>query len=220
MGENKQELITTCPLCLGYVSQKIQFSSETKRYYYCSNCSLRFLEPAFLPTEAQEKEQYLLHNNDVFDPNYQKFVEPLFSEICKHTKPGSSGLDFGAGTGPVLTKMLKKEGYEITLYDPFFWPEKKALEATYDFIFASEVIEHFHSPSTEFNCLRKILKPEGLLAIMTLMYSDSIDFENWHYRRDPTHVCFYSEATFQWIKDHFNFSTVTVKKPRIVLFKA
>jgi hypothetical protein len=27
-------------------------------------------------------------------------------------------------------------------------------------------------------------------------------FTRWHYILDPTHVCFFSEASFAWLADH------------------
>lgn len=34
---------------------------------------------------------------------------------------------------------------------------------------------------------------------MTTFLADGEDFARWHYRRDPTHVVFYREATFRVI---------------------
>lgn len=33
---------------------------------------------------------------------------------------------------------------------------------------------------------------------MTKMVIDQAAFGNWHYKLDPTHVCFFSRETFLW----------------------
>ncbi|HCS52425.1 MAG TPA: hypothetical protein DIW81_12670 [Planctomycetaceae bacterium] len=36
---------------------------------------------------------------------------------------------------------------------------------------------------------------------MTKRVRDLDSFRNWHYKQDPTHVCFYSLKTFRWLAD-------------------
>ena len=38
---------------------------------------------------------------------------------------------------------------------------------------------------------------------MTKRVRDKDAFSKWHYIQDPTHVCFWSETTFQWIADQW-----------------
>jgi hypothetical protein len=33
---------------------------------------------------------------------------------------------------------------------------------------------------------------------MTKLVTDAEAFADWHYKLDPTHVCFFSRATFGW----------------------
>ncbi|HEY9569153.1 MAG TPA: methyltransferase domain-containing protein, partial [Thalassobaculum sp.] len=54
-------------------------------------------------------------------------------------------------------------------------------------------------PAEEFDRLGRLLRPGGWLAVMTRFQSDDVPFAGWHYRRDPTHVTFYREATFRRI---------------------
>jgi hypothetical protein len=44
-------------------------------------------------------------------------------------------------------------------------------------------------------------------------------FLQWRYRRDPTHVSFYSPATFAWIASHFGFTMERVGSDVVVLQK-
>ena len=36
---------------------------------------------------------------------------------------------------------------------------------------------------------------------MTDVFNQSINFENWYYKNDETHVIFYTKNTFDWIKN-------------------
>lgn len=203
-----------CPLC------ESQSAKYILNYYKCPTCDLRFLDPDKFLSPEDEKKRYLTHNNDVNDTRYQNFVSPLVKEVCELVLKQKRGLDFGAGTGPVLAKLLSEQEYFMTIYDPFFHPNKSALDAQYDFIVSSEVVEHFYSPKTEFQLLKSLVAENGLLAIMTEIYQEHIDFESWYYRRDPTHVVFYSEKTLHWIARSFGFKSVDIKLPRVAVFRA
>ena len=133
--------------------------------------------------------------------------------------PGNSGLDYGSGTGPVAAKLLRDAGYEVTTFDPFFERNPNAFLHDYDFIISSEVVEHFHHPAREFRLLKEMLKPGGFLYCMTLRYSDDIDFENWHYAQDETHVIFYRDETAEWIQSAFGFADLILKERLIILRK-
>jgi SAM-dependent methyltransferase len=208
-----------CPLCFSS-SVSLAHQEGPRPYFACAQCDLRFLHPsARLPPE-QEKAQYLLHNNDVSDPRYREFVRPLYEQVREHVRPGAKGLDFGSGTGPVLAGMLRRAGYEVRLFDPFFEPDAETLGGTYDFIVACEVMEHVFNPSAELRRLRRMLCSGGLLGVMTLLWDERIDFASWHYRRDPTHVAFYSRATFLWIERFYGFSKVWFPSNRIALLRA
>lgn len=164
----------------------------------------------------EEKARYETHNNDIQDPNYQNFVRPIVDWITESHSNSEQGLDFGAGTGPVVAHLLRERGYTIELYDPFFWPNQKALEATYNFIVSTEVVEHFIEPHNEFLKLAQLLKAKASLFLMTLLHDDQTDLSQWYYLRDPTHRCAYSKKTFEFIRKSFGFKTVQFRGDRQV----
>jgi RNA polymerase-binding transcription factor DksA len=142
----------TCPLC--QYPAFIFYKQKSKTYYLCSECSGIFLERNLLPGWADEIARYEEHNNDVEDVRYQKFVSPIVSQILDNYCSEDAGLDFGAGTGPVISKLLDDKGYDIVQYDPFFHNYPDLLQKTYDYIACCEVIEHFHHPYKEFERLK------------------------------------------------------------------
>lgn len=113
--------------------------------------------------------------------------------------------------------MLNDNSYNISSYDPFFHNHPELLEESYDYIACCEVIEHFYNPSREFYLLKKLLKKDAKLYLMTELYDDSIDFDSWYYKNDPTHVFFYHRDTFKWIMKEFNFSDVTINHRLITI---
>ncbi len=186
-------------------------------YHVCPQCAGIFLSPERLPTPQAEETHYRTHNNDIHDPRYQAFVAPIVQAILSNYGPSHAGLDFGAGTGPVITHLLQEQGYAIQPYDPFFHPYSEHLTQTYDYIACCEVIEHFHHPAREFALLKKLLNPGGSLFCMTQLYLPEIKFETWYYKNDPTHVFFYQPETLEWIKNHFGFSRLQIQNRLICL---
>jgi len=102
-------------------------------------------------------------------------------------------------------------------FDPFYAPEIKPLQHQYDFITASEVLEHLHHPRRELDRLWSCLKPNGSLGIMTKRVIDQEAFSRWHYKNDPTHVCFFSIETFRWLEAHWR-AILTISENDVVLF--
>jgi SAM-dependent methyltransferase len=212
----KMKTEITCSLCSAKASFFCQF--RTLHYYRCSGCRSILLDPGMYLSREKEKSRYEEHNNDVNDPGYQQFVMPLVKQVEKKFNQTHKGLDFGAGTGPVVTKLLQDKGFKMELYDPFFCNNPLALNQTYNFIICCEVIEHFHFPKREFKLLRSLLKPGGSLYLMTEVYQDDLDFVNWHYKNDPTHVFFYHNHALIWIKKHLNFARLE-REGRLIQFE-
>ena len=82
----------------------------------------------------------------------------------------------------------------------------------------TETAEHFYEPNKEFMRLDSLLEKGGWLGVMTNFYNDSIDFEDWYYRKDPTHVVFYTEQTLEVIALMMTWS-IEIPANNIVLFK-
>lgn len=185
-------------------------------FFQCGECDLILKDPVIRLSLDEESKRYDLHNNSFEDSNYRKFLSLLMQPIAKKVKPGARGLDFGCGPEPAMAKLFQAEGLSCVSYDPIFQSDPKLLESKYDFISCSEVAEHFYSPAKEFSLLFGLLKSGGWLGIKT--EKPGKDFASWWYHKDPTHVTFYSEKTFQWIAKHFN-AVLELHESQVVLFQ-
>ena len=212
---NCESIDLFCPLCRA--SQGSHFYQDSREYFRCPVCALVFVLPCQFLSAKEEKAEYDLHENSADDPGYRRFLARLFEPVSQRLAPNSCGLDFGSGPGPTLTVMFEEAGHCMESYDPFFAPGIKLFEQQYDFIVAAEVVEHLHYPRQELDRLWSCLKPNGLLGIMTKRVIDRDAFSHWHYKRDPTHVCFFSTQTFQWLADHWG-SALTFPDKDVVVF--
>ena len=203
-----------CTLCNTFLSEKAD-----EEYYICQNCYAYLKRDNLYFNEANEKNHYEQHNNDVNDTGYQNFTAPVTNTILEYCSTDMLGLDYGCGKGPVITHQLKAKGFLIDLYDPYFYPDTSYLHKTYDYIFSCEVFEHFYHPFDEITKLRKLLNPGGLLIIKTHLFNNQTDFKNWYYRKDQTHVFIYTFKTFEYIAEHFGFDIVRLSEKLVVLRK-
>lgn len=195
------ELTSICRLCHQHARDFMEV--EGKAYLACDHCGLRMMHHDDLPTPLDEKTHYDQHDNRVDDIGYQQFLSRLADPLLAIVPPSSSLLDFGSGPGPALAEMMRNAGHQVTLYDPFYTPDRSVLSAEYDAVMATEVVEHFHRPHDGFKQMLASVRGGGWLAIMTNLQDDDAAFAHWYYRRDPTHVAFYREETLEFIGKEF-----------------
>jgi hypothetical protein len=127
------------------------------------------------------------------------------------------GLDYGCGPTPTLSGLLKVHGLHCENYDPYFFPALP--EYQFDFIFATEVVEHFYNPRRELQLLSGYLKQGGILTIMTEPWVSVEGFSDWHYAKDITHVCFYHAKTIEYISNLYGFEILNKDTPRVTVFR-
>ena len=188
-------------------------------YHRCLHCFLIFVPRGFHVTLKREKEEYDLHENSHADEGYVRFLRRFSTPFLLCLPVGQQGLDFGCGPSPVLATILEKSGHRVALYDPVYQNDRSVLGAKYDFIAATEVVEHFRNPEQEFFRLFELLLPDGLLGVMTKMTRDIAAFATWHYIRDVTHISFYSRETFTYLGNVFGASVTFVGDDVILLQK-
>ncbi len=190
--------LNKCPLCAQDSLQKF-YQNKQRIFLQCNICKLISVPIENHLSPADEKAQYDKHQNNPDDLDYKKFLSRTFDPLLKQISQNSLGLDFGCGPGPTISHMANEHGIKVFNYDLYYFNQPELLERQYDFITMTEVIEHIAGPRLLFTKLDTLLKQGGLLAIMTKRVIDIQAFSSWHYKNDPTHICFYSIKTFEWI---------------------
>ncbi len=207
----------SCPLCKR--PQSIFFLQERHRIYRrCEVCLLVFVPPAWHLDAQAEKAEYDLHRNHPEDSGYRRFLSRLSMPLRERLPVAARGLDFGSGPGPTLAPMLAEDGFRMELYDPFYAPDTSVLNARYDFVTCTEVVEHFRFPGREFSRLWSLLLPGGWLGIMTKLVIDQAAFARWHYKNDLTHVAFFSRQTFRFLEKKLR-ARLQLIEPDVILMQ-
>lgn len=204
-----------CPLCRGKSSH--YHTQRQREFLQCSVCLSVFTHPDHYLTPQEEQAHYECHINNPEDLRYQNFLSPVINAVLHDYKPSDKGLDFGAGTGSPIVKVLSDNSYTICQYDLFFHNDTEKLTHSYNYITCTEVAEHFKQPFTEFSLLKKMLLPKGKLYMMTELFDENRDFASWYYKTDPTHVFLYHAKAFDWIKENIGFKKITIDKRLIIL---
>lgn len=205
-----------CPLC-GSSQTSFFHAGEKRVYHHCATCDLVFVpSPCFISSQ-EEKAKYDNHQNTPHNSGYVAFLNRLLDPLTKQLPEKSKGLDFGCGPGPTLSLLMQERGYDMDIYDPFYAPDTTVFEKRYDFITTTEVIEHMCDPRFELERLWSMLKSRGILGIMTAFRPD--DFASWYYKRDMTHIRFFTPETFDWIAQHLHASLEIPRSGVVLLTK-
>jgi Methyltransferase domain len=207
-----------CSLCLAE-SPALYQEIGGRQYFGCQSCGLIQLSPFHHLSTEEERKHYDCHKNGPDELGYRGFLDRICCPLHNLLVPGSVGLDFGSGPGPVLAMLMREKGHQVENYDPYYAPDPTCLNGAYDFITLTEVAEHLKDPSKEIARLWNILNVGGYLAIMTQMTDGIRDFEHWYYRRDPTHVCFWSISTMRWLASNLEGAELILPGAGLTFFR-
>ena len=195
---DRNEVVTACPLCAE--RRSLAFHRDRRRpYRRCPCCRLVFVPRAHHLSQEQERAHYDTHENSPDDPAYRRFLARLEEPLAERLGGLGRGLDFGCGPGPTLSVMLEERGHRMALFDRYFAPDASVLAERYDFITATEVVEHLSRPGEVLDHLWSRLVPGGWLGLMTALLEEGMDFSAWHYKNDPTHISFFAPESFLWL---------------------
>lgn len=210
------ETVMNCGLCSGKTLHQVRGADE-RVYRLCPRCRLIGVSPEYFLSDAEEKKRYLSHNNSIGQPGYVDFLNRAVLPALKYLHPSMLGLDYGCGYAPTLSVLLARRGFRCEDYDPCF--VENPLNKKYDYLFSTEVFEHFFHPRREIAGITGLLKPGGLLTVMTERWSGLRRFRNWYYTRDPAHVAFYHRKTFDYIRHEFGFVELFDDGRSVMLFR-
>ena len=191
----------TCPLCSSK-NYSLFHKDHLRKYLQCLNCDFVFVSSQYHLSESEERKRYDTHNNNPEDPRYRQFLSQLTVPLNELISIDSYGLDFGCGPGPTLSLIMQEKGHQMDLYDKFYARDQSVFKKTFDFITLTEVLEHLSDPIFEIERLKSILKPDGVIAIMTQTLTQNTDFKAWYYKNDPSHIGFYNQKSLGYLADY------------------
>ncbi|MFW6238956.1 MAG: class I SAM-dependent methyltransferase [Halanaerobiales bacterium] len=206
-----------CRLCRENDLQKL--NTEKGDYFFCRNCHLISAAERDFPSPEEEKERYQEHDNTHENKGYVKmFARFIEKVIAPYVFGVENVLEFGCGPGPVLADLLEDRGFEVDIYDPYFYPREVFRGKEYDLITATEVFEHLQRPGRVLEMLTGHLVSGGYLAVMTSFHPGPEKFPDWWYKWDPTHIIFFDTVTFDWIAANFPLRKIMVAEDKYCLF--
>jgi hypothetical protein len=160
-------------------------------------------------SSEQEKNRYDQHQNNK-DDKYFTYLNGIVSSILPYIKKDSRGLDFGCGSTTLFSDILREHGFQSDSYDIYYHPKQEVWNRKYDFITLSEVIEHLHDPYDTIKRLTCLLNSNGIIFIKTKFLNEDIDFSNWYYKRDLTHIQFFNQKSMGILAHQFGFKVIKV----------
>jgi SAM-dependent methyltransferase len=210
-----------CILCNSSSIFPIKFSKpirQARRFMFCPACELIFVPDEYHLSPEDEVARYRLHENTLSNDGYVRMFLEKIALIHRYCPDARNVLDYGCGPEPVLAHLLRREGFDCDVYDPYFFPVLP--ESSYDLVISTEVFEHFRDVRAELCRIRSLLNPGGFLTVMTSFHDSTRDFRDWWYISDPTHVCFFSMRTFEWIEKELGFSRVHTDRKNFIILQA
>ncbi|RZA08441.1 MAG: class I SAM-dependent methyltransferase [Proteobacteria bacterium] len=215
-----------CVLCRAFLNEPSPWAvaRDGKEYFRCTICDLVWMNPAQRPAPEAELNRYLEHRNLIDDIAYLEYLARLAKPVCALISPEAKekarGLDYGCGPSEGMRVVCEALGLRVTSYDPYFFPRTDLAPGSFQVLLCSEAAEHFFDPAKEFARIDSLVEKGGILGFSTGLVRGREEFLNWSYRRDPTHVIFFSEACVNWLSAKFGWQLLQLEGPRFIFRKA
>jgi 2-polyprenyl-3-methyl-5-hydroxy-6-metoxy-1,4-benzoquinol methylase len=141
-------------------------------------------------------------------------------KILPKADPNFKMLDYGCGTGFLVSYLAHRFRWNTFGYEPYMTPsyaqhkifaDWASCGRGYNLVIASEVFEHFINPREELLRIREILAPDdAFIYVTTGLYVPGQTTESWPYLAPQSghHVSFYAHQTMQKVKQLIGASAV------------
>ena len=208
-----------CKVC-GSTTIRVYDKQFDINYFRCPDCEFISMDQSRIVSFHEERKIYDMHNNTIENQGYvDMFKEFIDTCVLPYKKQGKL-LDFGSGPEPVLVQVIDRDyKFETMHYDIHYSPTMVYEGHLFDVIVSTEVVEHINEPLEFFQLLSSLLRKDGILSIMTLFHlNDDEHFSGWWYRRDKTHVSFYTPKTLIRIANLCGLDLIYTDKKRMATF--
>ena len=209
-----------CKLCQASTTSITDTKKELV-YYRCESCGFVSLDDKYMIDKIEEKSKYDQHNNSLENEGYvQMFEDFIDLGIEPYRNNIQTALDFGSGPTPVLAELLERRGLVVDIYDLYYAPKKVYEDKMYDLITSTEVFEHLCKPLDSLELLAKHTKHNGYIVLMTKFPpKDDKEFLSWWYRRDPTHISFFTPKSFEVMAKKVGLKILKIINKNIVVLQ-
>jgi 2-polyprenyl-3-methyl-5-hydroxy-6-metoxy-1,4-benzoquinol methylase len=229
-----QKTVTPCPVCGSRDREPILRVETCARPEWLLRClKCRLVQPEQLPKAAELQEYYSRYSYDhqeswSVDSATQASLTELARSLRRYRTSGRL-LDVGCGAGAVLRTMSADgwlaEGQEISaaatdrLEEEGFRIHREALEqlpsvdATFDVVVMSEVIEHLPAPDVTLRAVYRLLRPGGALYLTTPNFgslSRRVLRDQWRAIDLPGHLSYFDRRSLKAYLARAGFSEVSV----------
>ena len=186
--------------------------------------------------QCTDLEDVVSFYEDLEDPEYESGrKERLLQEQkvlsgIRKIKSGGSLLDVGAGSG-MLVETAIQAAYQAEGIEPSKYLQKIALEhglpvhlgtfphkntpGPYDVITFIDVLEHVNNPLELLTGLRKALKEDGILVLVTpdvrSFPARMLKYRWWHYR--IAHIGYFNQKTLSLLAGRAGLELIRMKRP-------
>jgi len=210
-----------CPVCHSMIERTLDDPKNRRLYLVCGNCGFIFVDSRDRLSPRLEKARYLEHNNDLSEEGYRLFLDSfLQGAIIPYVEKGARVLDFGSGPAPVFSWILKRNGYRVDSFDPFFCPDYSWTKRRYNAIVLVEVLEHLSGPVETLNSLIERLHPGGYLCMRSSLHDGDLSrFKAWWYRQDPTHISFFTPGTIEYLSTGLGLEIISISENRDIILQ-
>jgi SAM-dependent methyltransferase len=199
----------------------------TGELWRCSGCG--FLQ-------CGDIEEVVGYYEDLEDREYDEGREERSLQMRKllerirRIRPNGSLLDVGAGSG-MLIEQAREMGYDAVGIEPSRWLQRVACDrglsvvqgtlphpevsGPFDIVTVIDVIEHVSGPVELLEEVRRVLHPDGLIAIVTpdlgSMAARLMGWKWWHFR--VAHIGYFDRKTLTLAIERAGFSTCELIRP-------
>ena len=235
--DNKEISVASCPVCRLAAGVSYQFCrNDDYRIHRCRDCDVEFVfpQPSDEVLSSIYTESYFIGSEDEktaqMVADIKRATANLYLDVVTRVMNGQTSrlLEIGCGSGDFLIEASRRgftvEGIEYSEHaaavansrlgeKPVVVGTPDTVEispATYDIVAAFDVIEHLRDPKTSIEKFRLVLKPGGLIAIVTPSldsWSRQLLGRHWmEYKRE--HITYFSERSLRRLLESAGFSSI------------